>query len=105
MKRVLLLLLAVALAAPAACSLNPQPFPPDNPDGAFGPPDATKQDNDASALGDATGGVPDAGSDGEPVPESDAGDAGDASDALLDVSIDAPLDAIDDVVSADGTTD
>ena len=98
MKRVLFAL--VLAAAAAACSLNPQPFPPDNPDGSQSLNDAGKGD-DSATFGDATGAIPDAAGDGEPVPESDAGDAGDASDALVD----APLDALDDVEILDGTTD
>jgi hypothetical protein len=101
MKRVLVALGFSVVAM--ACSLNPQPFPPDNPDAAQGLTDASKG-NDGSTFGDATGGVPDSGTDGEPPPESDGGDAGDASDALLDAPIDAPLDAIGDVVILDGTT-
>ena|SRR4249920_1127065 len=102
MKRVVLAALVLATAA-AACSLNPQPFPPDNPDGSLGLTDSGKG-NDSSTFGDATGASPDA-SDAEPPPEGDAGDAGDASDALVDAPIDAPLDAIDDVEIVDGTTD
>jgi len=94
MKRVLLVLVVCVVAA--ACSLNPQPFPPDNPDAALGLGDASKG-NDSSTFGDATGAAPDAESDSAPPPDTDGGDAGDASDALIDVSIDAPLDAIDDV--------
>ena len=101
MKRVVVLV-AFVMAAAAACSLNPQPFPPDNPDAAQGLTDSGKG-NDSSTFGDATGASPDA-SDAEPVPESDGGDAGDASDALLDAPIDSPLDAINDV-AIDGTTD
>ena len=96
MKRVLIVLI---VAAAAACSLNPQPFPPDNPDAAVGANDAGKG-GDATSFGDAAGGNPDAASDSEPVPQSDGGsDAADASDALLDAPGDAPVDAIDDVAT------
>ena len=84
-----------ALAAVWACSLNPQPFPPDNPDAAHGPSDAGKG-KDGSFGSDAAGNMPDAETDGEPGPEGDAGTTdADASDALLDVSVDAPEDALD----------
>ena len=98
MKRVYIAIVVALVGAAGACGLNPQPIPPDTNDAALGPPDASKQSNDASSGGDATGAIPDA-SDAGPVPESDGGeDASDASDALIDVAVDAPLDAIDDVV-------
>ena len=102
MKRVLFAL--VVAAAAVACSLNPQPFPPDNPDAAQGLTDASKT-NDGSTFGDATGAVPDAESDSEPVPDGDGGDGGDATDALIDAPIDAPLDALDDVTIVDSASD
>jgi hypothetical protein len=95
MKRVLVVLVLVA----AACSLNPQPFPPDNPDAALGGKDASSAD--ASAFGDGAGTIPDAETDSAPGPESDGGseDASDtdASDALIDVVVDAPNDVVLDV--------
>ena len=102
MKRLVCVL--VVLAA-AACGLNPQPFPPDNPDAAGGIGDASKG-NDATSFGDDAGEGLDAANDSMPVPESDGGadadaDAADASDALID----APLDAIDDLVVLDVATD
>ena len=96
MKRVVVVAVAVVVAAGAACSLNPQPFPPDNPDGAVGAADAGKQ-YDASTFGDGAGETPDATTDGAPVPESEGGADADASDAAVDVTTDAPNDAIDDV--------
>ena len=97
MKRVYIAIVVALVGAAGACGLNPQPIPPDTNDAALGPSDASKQSNDASPS-DAAGGIPDVGTDSEPVPESDAGSDADASDALIDVAVDAPLDAIDDVV-------
>lgn len=102
MKRVLAVLV-VFVAAAAACSLNPQPFPPDNPDGAIAANDAGKG-NDATFGDDAAGNIPDSGSDSAPVPQSEGGADADASDARLD----APDDVIEDValdVSLDVGTD
>ena len=98
MKRRLLVML-VTVAAAAACSLNPQPFPPDNADGAVASSDAGKG-NDATFGNDAAGNMPDAGGDAQPTPESEGGADADASDALVD----APADVIDDV-SLDVVTD
>ena len=92
MKRLVLLALVVTAAA-AACTLNPQPFPPDNPDGSVASTDAGKG-NDATFGNDAAGNVPDAAQDASPGPESDGG-AGDASvDASVDAA-DAEVDATD----------
>jgi predicted small lipoprotein YifL len=99
MKRVVMLVAALVLASAAACGLNPQPFPPDNPDAALGAGDASKNNGDSSAFGDA-GSV----EDSSPLPEGDdASDASDSSDALVDapndVSTDVSVDAIDDVTN------
>lgn len=85
--RAAFLLVVVCSAGFAACSLNPQPLPPDTNDGGFKGGDA--------ALGapDANGG----GMDSAPVPEADA-----ASEAEADASIDADLDASD---ASDATDD
>ncbi|HEX4511978.1 MAG TPA: hypothetical protein VH054_00535, partial [Polyangiaceae bacterium] len=86
--------------AAAACSLNPQPFPPDTPDAAGGANDAGKG-YDSSTFGEA-GSTEDAGSDGAPVPELDGGaDASEdvTTDAPGDAVADAPADAVDDVTS------
>ncbi len=96
MKRVFV---ALVLAA-AACSLNPQPFPPDSPDAAVGASDAGNKGYDSSTFGEA-GATPDAGSDAAPIPDLDGGsDAADASeDVTADAPIDAPGDAVDDVAT------
>jgi hypothetical protein len=112
MKRGLIALVVVMVAAAGACSLNPQPFPPDNPDGALSL-DASKGGLDSSTFGDGAGNAPDASEDSAPVPQSEGGADADASeDALVDVATDAPIDAptdapndtIDDVTS-DVSTD
>jgi hypothetical protein len=90
----------VAAAAFWACSLNPQPFPPDNADGSA---DAT------ATFKDAAGGSPDGTFDNDgAVPQADAGadasadaanDAADASESDAEV-----IDARDDAEDAgDGT--
>jgi hypothetical protein len=91
---------AVLVAAPfvawsfVACSLNPQPLPPAQPDDAAGPPMNAGGDDGATsfggsdAAGDAaydTGETPgvDGGFDGSPGPDAsaDAAEAGDAGEA------------------------
>lgn len=78
----------------AACSLNPQPFPPDTNDAGNGS-DATMMGSpdggeDSGSFGDDTGTGPDAG-------HVDAGDGGlDASDASEDAAEDATEDAPED---------
>lgn len=96
MKRFLVaLVLAVVVSA---CGLNPQPFPPDNPDAAGGIPDASKNNDDGS-FGDA-GVFLEGGGDSAPVPETDGGDdASDASDASSDAPEDVVSDSPSDVVS------
>jgi hypothetical protein len=90
------LFVALVLAA-AACSLNPQPFPPDTPDAALGASDAGKG-NDSSTFGEA-GSLEDAGSDSEPPPQADGGSTDASEDVTTDAPIDAPGDAVDDVVT------
>jgi hypothetical protein len=96
MKRVFV---ALVLAAAASCSLNPQPFPPDNPDAALAASDAGKG-ADSSTFGEA-GAIPDAASEAAPIPDMDSGsDAADASDDVTtDAPIDAPSDALNDVAT------
>jgi hypothetical protein len=98
MKRFVIALVVVAAAA--SCSLNPQPFPPDNPDGAVTGLDAGKG-GDATFGNDAAGTVPDAAEDTAPVPESDGG--ADASDALVDAPNDVIVDVALDVALDVGT--
>ena len=88
------------LGIPLACSLNPQPLPPDNPDGSVIGMDGAGGGFDGG-FGDAN--VP---SDGAPTATdaeadtsvgTDAGDAGDAgADAAMDGGADAALDSSDD---------
>ena len=75
----------------AACSLNPQPLPPQNEDSDSG---TTGAPGDASFQDDGGGAPPDAGAhDAEANDASDAGDASDASDgAIEDGAIDGPSD-------------
>lgn len=95
-----LLTLATSLALAAACSLNPQPLPPN--DGFTGSPDAsTAMDAGAGADGatfnDAAPPMDDAATDARSGDggDADAGDASDASDAAnLDGGADAPLDGV-----------
>jgi hypothetical protein len=100
MKR--LAFLAFLVVPLMGCSLNPQPFPPDNPDAAGTGIDSGKGNGDASNFGDS-GGVEDAGSDSAPVPQSDGGGDADASDASEDAS-DAG-DAQTDATAVDATND
>jgi hypothetical protein len=90
--RALLAALVAFACAEGACSLNPQPLPPDQYDAATtGSPDASKGNDSGTTFGD--GGVPtneDAG--------SDAGE--DASDASTDANDAATTDAADDASDA-----
>ncbi len=74
----------------AACSLNPQPFPPDTVDGGS---DATLMGAPEAGGGDDSGSFGDSGKgpDADIDAESDAG-----LDAAEDASEDASLDARDD---------
>ena len=93
-------LVVLGLGVAAACSLNPQPYPPDTNDGGKGGFDATTSDV-ANGLGDS-GSVEDAAEETSPPPGSDAGgdaatDAGDAeTDAATDAASDAESDAATD---------
>src|SRR5690348_7857109 len=96
------LVVGATWAFAAACSLNPQPYPPDTNDGGFGADasaaDATMQPNkDAGATSDAAPVPNDAGIDASDA-ETEAGDgaATDAAadgDAADDAQDDAPEDA------------
>jgi hypothetical protein len=87
----------------AACSLNPQPLPPGNPDGSTVGLDAGKE---GAPFFDDAGGSLDAEVDAQPPPTGDGGadaDAGEASDASEDASLDASdaaADAADDAGDA-----
>ncbi len=88
----------VALGAVWACSLNPQPFPPDSYDASVdvaltSNPDSGAGNSDATAGSD--GSVPSG--DDAAVDASSDGDAGDAADAAEDArDDDAALDAGED---------
>ena len=102
LRLVLAIVLLCAVAAVWACSLNPQPIPPDTYDASF--------DVMTNPAPDAAGGVPESGSgDDGATPttadggsdanaadaESDAEDAADAEDAS-DATDDSPVDAGDE---------
>ncbi|HEY1956336.1 MAG TPA: hypothetical protein VGH28_12005 [Polyangiaceae bacterium] len=92
----------IGVGVVAACSLNPQPYPPDTNDGGFGGADATAGDA-ANAFGDG-GSSEDAALEAEPPPQPDASDASDGeSDAEGDAQTDASDAESDD--AADATTD
>ena len=100
LRRAVLVAVFVAGAA-IACSLNPQPLPPGQPDGSTTGLDAGKG-NDGTGFGDSGGFSPDGESDSAPLPQSDggendaaedAGDAADAADAGEDAADDGALDA------------
>ena len=92
-------------AVPLACSLNPQPLPPDNPDGSMTVTDGAGGGFDGTAFGDA--GVPMDGAptatDAEADVATDAGAVA-ASDGASDASLDAESDAAPDG-AADATSD
>ena len=95
-----LAIVVACLGAPLACSLNPQPLPPDNPDGSIVGKDGAGGGIDA-AFGDAN--QP---SDGAPTAadaEADV-DAGTDAAADADASADAEADAAPDS-SPDGAAD
>jgi hypothetical protein len=78
-----------------ACSLNPQPLPPDNPDASSMGADGAGGGMDGT-FGDA-GTFADAAQPNGNDAEAGADAAGDASeDAASDASTDAPLDSSDD---------
>jgi hypothetical protein len=91
MRRWVIFFGALCAAAGAACSLNPQPFPPDTADGSF--LDAAQLAADAASDGTITG--LDGGSGGPP-PDADA-----ASDATLDGSADVSVGDADASADAD----
>lgn len=97
MVRAALFLLVAASAAMVACSLNPQPLPPEDTNG-FGADAGTSKDS-SPTTGDATGPTQDGGADIDGAvldagsDASDAGDASDASDGGADGG-DAALDAV-----------
>lgn len=97
-RRIPSLLLGLCVVAAAwACSLNPQPLPPDSPvDSGGGGADATLNAS-PDASQDGAGGALDAGSDGTVTANEDGGDASeDAADAS-----DGASDAADDGDAAD----
>ena len=71
-----------------ACSLNPQPLPPDSPDGAMTATDGAGGGFDGNAFGDA--GVP---TDGAPTATDAEADVDAATDAGTDAGTDAASDA------------
>lgn len=93
--------LALVVGVAGACSLNPQPLPPDNPDGSLEagnvPNDATTTFGDSSTPGSDSGAGEDASdaasTDG--APSADASDASDAADATNATDADV-ADARDD---------
>ncbi len=88
-----MLLLATAFAW--ACSLNPQPLPPDTVDAAMGGADA-KSASDAATLSPEGGYDLDA----EPSPGDDAGDATDDASDAADSSDATESDAREDADDA-----
>ncbi len=90
-----LVLLGFGAAAVWACSLNPQPLPPETPiDAGI---------DSSLAFGPEAGGGVDGSFDASPPPTGGDADASDASDASEDAG-DAS-DASDDARDADTTTD
>ena len=86
--------LSAATAVVVACAINPQPLPPDNPDGSFSGQDAgsTTKDNAGAVDGAAAPSADtDAGFAGGGNGDGDAGDGGDGGDAgINDASDDGP---------------
>ncbi len=100
MKPLAILGVVLALGLLGACSLNPQPLPPEGPDGSLEAgnvlDDAGTKDASAPPSGDATTGI-DAANDVESIDAGDAeSDAGDAETDASDAETDAELDARDD---------
>ena len=88
LRRVWLISALALVGAAVACTLNPQPLPPDtdfepgNDAGAFGTRDSAPAQPDPSQNADAAGASSDSGledgTDAAPTPDADGGDAGDA---------------------------
>jgi hypothetical protein len=94
-RHVALVVLVVAVGAANACSLNPQPLPPDEPDGGLSV-DATvgAGDDSGTAFGDSS------------MPPTDGGVKGsDASDASEDASDASNPDASDASEVSDASDD
>ena len=96
MVRAFLVVILAAAAATTACSLNPQPLPPEDTNGFNADAGATK-DSSTTGADAATPPTDDAGLDGSVTSDAapdghadagdaglDAGDAGDAGDAAED---------------------
>jgi hypothetical protein len=89
--------LLVVGAVGAACSLNPQPLPPDNgndagfPTGTVGGEDASSGDSASAASPDAAGGAEGGGARPDGSLEGDGEAQGDGNDAS-DAEVDAPAD-------------
>jgi len=91
-------IVVACLGAPLACSLNPQPLPPDNPDGSMNAKDGAGGGIDAT-FGDA--GQP---SDGAPTAADAEADVDAGTDGAADADADASADAAPDS-SPDGAAD
>jgi hypothetical protein len=104
------LLAVAAVAAVAACSLNPQPLPPDTADSGKLNPGSGTVDSGHGPTGVDAGGSPDVqlgggGDDGGAGFEDGEADAqvDAAADAASDASSDAPSDAPTDASDASST--
>ena len=95
-------LAAVLVAAGLACSLNPQPYPPGQPDGSVGSFDAGASDG-ANAFGEGGAGE-DTGAPPTADASTDASSGADAADAESDAP-DADTDAADAADASDAETD
>ena len=86
----------VALGAVWACSLNPQPLPPDGYDAAADAALTSSPDGAGGVDGNADDGAVPSGDDASIDSSTDASDAGDASDAPEDSRDDTSSDAGED---------
>ncbi|HEY8087969.1 MAG TPA: hypothetical protein VIF09_08990 [Polyangiaceae bacterium] len=90
----------LALAAAAACDLNPQPLPPGLTPGTntHGGEDASAGDSGATFAGDdgGTGGADDASTDGAVAAPPDGGAEAGPGDSGVDGETDAPADSPSD---------
>lgn len=98
-------IVVACLGAPLACSLNPQPLPPDTPDGSMNVKDGAGGGVDATFgdAGQAFDGAPTA-ADAEADVDAGTDGAADAADASADAEADAAPDSSPDG-AADATSD
>ena len=93
--RVVLVAAALALGVAGACSLNPQPLPPGEPDGSIDAAGALA-DSSADAFGFEDSSPTPGGEDADADATTTSSDASDGETDAADAETDADLDARDE---------